>query len=61
MKSFNPERAEYFRGKHVLLAFDADEAGEEGKAKATSLLAGIAASVHALILPNGKRMFERPI
>ena len=41
VKSFNPERAEYFRGKHVLLAFDADEAGEEGKAKATSLLAGI--------------------
>lgn len=55
VKSFNPERAEYFRGKHVLLAFDADEAGEEGKAKATGLLAGIAASVHALTLPNGKK------
>lgn len=55
VKIFNPERAEYFRGKHVLLAFDADETGEEGKAKATGLLAGIAASVQALTLPHGKK------
>lgn len=54
-KNITLEKAEYFRGKHILLAFDSDRTGEEGKVKATSLLAGIAASVHALALPNGKK------
>jgi putative DNA primase/helicase len=52
LKSFPSEQAEIFRGRDIVIAYDADEPGQKYAAFAAQALAGVATSIRTIVWPS---------